>query len=84
MARVKIEVDSAGQFVYKIGCSVCVVRDRRNWSAYRSGEDNGFMASMDRWVFHLAEKHPEDQSPCMAYLGAAQQRVQERRDRSQV
>ena len=58
LATVKIDVDGQQQFVYKIGCSVCVVKDRAAWSAYRPGADNGFMAAMDRWIFHLTEKHP--------------------------
>ena len=58
LARVKIDLDGDQRFVYKISCSACVVRGRRNWSAYRPGGDNGFMAAMDRWTFHLNEKHP--------------------------
>ena len=102
LATVRIDVDSQQQFVYKIGCSVCVVKDRAAWSAYRPGGDNGFMAAMDRWTFHLVEKHPgEDngylaamdrwtfhlvekhpdvEAPCLAYLPAAQERLQARRD----
>ena len=79
LARVKIELDGHQQLVYKISCSVCVVRGHLNWSAYRPGSDNGFMAAMDRWVFHLNEKHPETGAPCMAFLSAAQQRLHERR-----
>jgi hypothetical protein len=48
--------------------------------AYRPGDDNGFMAAMDRWIFHLTEKHPGADAPCLAFLEAAQQRLQERRD----
>lgn len=82
LARVKIDLDANQQFVYKISCSECVVKGNRSWSAYRAGEDNGFMAAMDRWVFHLSEKHPGVDAPCMAFLGAAQQRLQERREAS--
>lgn len=84
LARVKIDLDREQQLVYKIGCSVCVVRDRPHWSAYRPGGDNGFMAAMDRWVFHLFEKHPEADAPCMAYLSEAQQRLHERRESQEV
>ena len=35
---------------------------------------------MDRWVFHLAEKHPGSEAPCLAFLSAAEQRLQQRRD----
>jgi len=80
LARVKIDLDGHKQFVYKIGCSVCVVRGHLNWSAYRPGGDNGFMAAMDRWVFHLNEKHPGADAPCMAFLPAAQQRLHLRRE----
>src|SRR5688572_498591 len=80
LARAKIDLDAHGQFVYKISCSVCVAKGHRSWSAYRAGGDNGFMAAMDRWIFHLHEKHPAADAPCMAYLSAAQQRLQERRD----
>ncbi len=81
LARVKIELDADQHFVYKISCSECVVRDRLSWSAYRPGSDNGFMAAMDRWVFHLHEKHPGSDAPCLAFLPAAQQRLHERRER---
>ena len=80
LARVKIDLDGHDQFVYKISCSSCVVRGHLNWSAYRPGGDNGFMAAMDRWVFHLAEKHPGSEAPCLAFLSAAEQRLQQRRD----
>jgi hypothetical protein len=80
LARVKISLDPHNQLVYKIGCTVCVTRGQRNWSAYRAGDDNGFMAAMDRWIFHLVEKHPGAEAPCLAFLPAAQQRLQERRE----
>ena len=79
LARVRIEVDAADQFVYKISCVTCVGRGDAKWSAYRSGEDNGFMAAMDRWIFHLVEKHPDADAPCLDFLAEAQQRLHERR-----
>ena len=79
LAKVRIDLDADGEFVYKIGCSECVVRGNRNWSAYRLGGDNGFMTAMDRWIFHLHERHPSAAAPCMAFLSAAQQRLHERR-----
>ena len=79
LARVKIDVDANNQFVYKISCTACVVRGKAHWSAYRAGGDNGYMAAMDRWIFHLTEKHPGTDAPCLAYLEAAQQRLHERR-----
>lgn len=81
LARVRIDIDPDQQFVYKIGCSECVARGQLKWSAYRPGGDNGFIAAMDRWVFHLNEKHPEGDAPCLAYLSAAQQRLHEQRER---
>jgi hypothetical protein len=80
LARVKIEVGADQQLVYKISCTECVAKGHRSWSAYRPGGDNGFMAAMDRWTFHLHEKHPGTDAPCLAFLPAAQQRLQERRD----
>ena len=79
LARVRIDLDADQQFVYKISCTDCAARGQLKWSAYRPGSDNGFMAAMDRWVFHLNEKHPGANPPCMAYLSAAQQRLHERR-----
>jgi hypothetical protein len=80
LAKVKIDVGADGQFVYKIRCSECTVHGDRSWSAYRPGEDNGFMAAMDRWIFHLKEKHPDVDAPCLAYVAAAQQRLHARRE----
>lgn len=84
LAQVKIDLDADKQFVYKISCSECVVRGSRNWSAYRPGGDNGFMAAMDRWIFHLHEKHPGTDAPCLAFLPAAQQRLQQRREKQEA
>lgn len=80
LAEVKIDLDAQQQFAYKISCSACVGKQRRRWSTYRPGEDNGFMAAMDRWIFHLTEKHPGVDAPCLAYLPEAQQRLHERRE----
>lgn len=79
LATVKIDVDARDQFVYKISCVECVGKGDRKWSAYRPGEDNGFMASMDRWIFHLNEKHPGADAPCLAFLADAQARLHARR-----
>jgi hypothetical protein len=80
LARVRIDVDAEQQFVYKISCSACRAKGHRAWSTYRPGGDNGFMAAMDRWIFHLTEKHPGADAPCLAFLPAAQQRLHERRE----
>jgi hypothetical protein len=57
-----------------------VVKNRSAWSAYRPGGDNGFMAAMDRWTFHLVEKHAGTEAPCLAFLPEAQQRLHDRRE----
>ncbi len=80
LSKVKIELDGDQQFVYKISCASCTAKGHRSWSAYRPGGDNGFMAAMDRWIFHLTEKHPGAEAPCLAFLPAAQQRLHERRE----
>ena len=80
LAKVKVDLGADEQLVYKISCSECLVRGNRSWSAYRPGGDNGYIASMDRWTFHLHEKHPSTDAPCLAYLPAAQQRLHERRE----
>ena len=72
------------QFVYKIACTTCTGKEDRPWSTHRSGEDNGFMAAMDRWIFHLNEKHPGSDAPCMAFLPAAQQRLHQRREKQEA
>ena len=83
LSRVKIDLDADQQFVYKISCTECTVRERVHWSAYRPGGDNGFMAAMDRWTFHLTESHPGAEAPCLAFLPAAQQRLHERRQQQE-
>lgn len=84
LARVRIDLDADDQFVYKISCSECVTRGTRTWSAYRPGADNGFLAVMDRWTFHLSERHPGADAPCLAFLPAAQQRLHQRRSERQT
>ena len=80
LARVKIDLDSDQQFLYRISCATCVARGHRAWSTHRAGGDNGFMAAMDRWTFHLVEKHPGEDAPCLAFVAEAQQRLHERRE----
>jgi hypothetical protein len=80
LAKVKIQLGDNDQFVYKVSCVECVVRGHLQWSTYRPGEDNGFMAAMDRWIFHLSEKHPGAEAPCLAFLPAAQERLHQRRE----
>ncbi|MDN4160947.1 hypothetical protein [Nocardioides abyssi] len=80
LARVAVEVGADEQLVYKISCSACTARGGKPWSAYRPGADNGYLAAMDRWTFHLVEKHPGEDAPCLAFLAEAQQRLHERRE----
>lgn len=80
LSRVAIDLDEQQQFVYKISCSICVAKGHRQWSAYRPGGENGYLAAMDRWIFHLVERHPDQEAPCLAYLDQAQQRLHERRE----
>ncbi len=80
LARVRIDLGEEDRFLYKITCSECTARGHRSWSAYRPGEDNGFMAAMDRWIFHLREKHPEAEAPCLEFLPDAERRLHERRE----
>jgi hypothetical protein len=80
LATVRIDVGADGGFVYKIGCTQCRAKGDRPWSAYRPGQDNGYMAAMDRWIFHLTERHPGTDAPCLTYLPEAQQRLHERRE----
>ena len=80
LATVRSEVGDEHEFVYKISCTECTAKGHRSWSAYRPGEDNGFMAAMDRWIFHLSEKHPGSDAPCLAFLPAAQERLHQRRE----
>ncbi|GGD30315.1 hypothetical protein [Nocardioides daphniae] len=86
LAEVRIEVGPDDQFVYKIHCTECTSPrpgsgDRR-WGTQRRGQDNGYMAAMDRWIFHLTERHPDSEAPCLAYLDEARRRVEERRTTS--
>jgi hypothetical protein len=80
LAKVKIDLGADDQFVYKITCSSCVAKGDRTWSTYRPGSDNAYMAAMDRWIFHLDEKHPGADAPCLTYLPEAQARLHERRE----
>jgi hypothetical protein len=80
LATVKIDLDGEKQFLYKIACTTCVAKGTSKWSTHRPGGDNGYMAAMDRWTFHLTEKHPDAEAPCLAFLPAAQQRLHERRE----
>ncbi|WP_205475040.1 hypothetical protein [Nocardioides sp. SYSU D00038] len=79
LARVKVDTGSDQQFVYRVSCTECTSRGDRAWSTHRAGEDNTYLAAMDRWVLHLHEKHRGAEAPCLAYLPQAQERLHERR-----
>ncbi len=80
LSRVRIEVGPDDSFVYRIACSACTTGSGSPWSTHRRGKDNGYLAAMDRWSFHLVEKHPDEEASCLVHLPAAQQRLQERRE----
>jgi hypothetical protein len=84
LAAVRIDVSPDDSFAYTISCTRCEVprpgTGTRAWSTRRSGEDNGYMAAMDRWILHLTAKHPDVEAPCLSYLPEARARLQERRD----
>lgn len=84
LAGVRIDVGADDSFVYTISCTACEVprpgTGTRAWSTKRRGDDNGYMAAMDRWILHLTARHPDAEAPCLAYLPEAQARLQERRE----
>ena len=84
LAVVKIDVSADDSFAYTISCTQCEVprpgKGTRAWSTRRSGEDNGYLAAMDRWILHLTSRHRDAKAPCLSYLAEAQARLQERRD----
>lgn len=84
LAEVRIDVATDDSFAYTIACVECEVprpgTGTRAWSTRRPGEDNGYMAAMDRWIFHLTAKHAGTEAPCLRYLPEAEARLQERRD----
>ena len=84
VAAVRIDLAADDSFAYTISCTECEVprpgTGTRAWSTRRPGEDNGYMAAMDRWIFHLEAQHPGAEAPCLAYVEQARTRLQERRD----
>lgn len=78
LASVRIDLAADQSFVYRLECTTCRSGERA-WSTHRRGEDNGYLAAMDRWSFHLVERHPWEEAPCLVHLPAAQQRLEERR-----
>lgn len=84
LAVVRIDLSPDDSFAYTISCTQCEVprpgTGTRAWSTRRPGEDNGYLAAMDRWILHLTSRHPDADAPCLAYLPEARARVVERRD----
>jgi hypothetical protein len=90
IVQVDARSDATGeQLVHKIACTTCTTHSSRGdgrsraWSTYRSGGDNGYLAAVDRWIFHLHEQHPDvdvTRAPCLEFLTEAQQRLHERRE----
>jgi hypothetical protein len=79
----EVTVQTKGDnLVYKFRCRECVVREEAgvHWSSYRKGEDNGFIAGVDRWVLHLVSRHPDEPAPCLDFAVEARQRAVERRE----
>ncbi len=80
LALVKVEVGQrTGDLFYKILCTECKDAPLHIRSTYRSGHDNGFIAAMDRWVFHLSKVHPGEQAPCLDFLPSAIELMRERK-----
>ena len=84
LAVVRIDVSADDSYAYTISCTQCEVprpgTGTRAWSTRRPGEDNGYMSAMDRWILHLASRHPDVGAPCLDYLPEARARLQEGRD----
>lgn len=81
LAQVTVEVGPDDALVYKIRCGRCEGRPGGRWSTYRSGDDNGYIGAMDRWILHLVGKHPDAEADCLEFLDQATARVQERNPR---
>ena len=81
LAKVTVEVDKANALVYKIRCVKCEGKPGVPWGTYRAGQENDFMAAMDRWSIHLSTKHPDAEAECLEFLDQALARLQERNPR---
>lgn len=75
-----IELATDGSFRYKITCKQCLSAKKKPWSTHRAGADNGFMAAMDRWIFHLVAKHPGTDAPCLEFQAEAEERLAAQRE----
>lgn len=82
LGTVTVDTSSTGAFLYKVRCVECEGRPGVPWSTYRAGQDNDFLASMDRWAIHLSSKHPGAQAECLEFLDKAIERLQERNPRA--
>lgn len=81
---VRIDVSADDSYACKISCTQCEVprpgTGTRAWSTRRPGEDNGYLPAMDRWILHLASRHPDAGAPCLYYLREARASLHERRE----
>lgn len=84
LAQVRIDLAPDESFAYVISCVECTIprpgTGERSWSTRRPKQDNGYMAAMDRWIFHLREKHPQAEAPALRFEAEAQERMQARRE----
>ena len=79
LARVRIDLDAQQQFVYKISCTVCVARGDRPWSAYRPRRGQRLHGGDGPLDLPPHREAPGGEAPCLAYLGAARERLHARR-----
>ncbi|GAB2982307.1 hypothetical protein [Nocardioides montaniterrae] len=79
LAHVSIAVAQDDQFRYTIRCRECADDAGAAWTSWRRGEDNGYLAVMDRWILHLVDRHAGAVAPCLAYADSARARRGERR-----
>ena len=82
LATVTVEIGKQDALIYKIRCVQCEGRPGVKWSTYRRGDENDFIAAMDRWTIHLSRRHPDAQAECLEFLEQALARLQERNPRS--
>lgn len=76
LGKAAVHIGKKGTLICKVTCKAgCTVAPGINWSTHRSGQDNGYIAALDRWTLHLHYVHPDSDAPCLAYLQSARERV---------